>query len=153
MTLNNLISIDFSEDEIKQIEDSLTLIESRLKNKLTNLTPQDKQKIHNPGTSIRVWINKISELIKEHPELVPTYMDADSFKKDIESLTVLQSFLIKVKALHEGMEDTAHLLNAEIYKTAISFYRYIKLISREDIPGATNMYKDLAAQFKYRRNS
>ena len=55
--------------------------------------------------------------------------------------------------MREGLDDTTILLGTDIYNYAMAYYRHMKLVSKEDVFGTTEIYTDLAAQFPGRASA
>lgn len=86
----------------------------------------------------------------QKPELVPIYLDQAEFKRDMAARETIIPILRRITGIHESLDDTTKLLSTDIYNASLGYYNNIKLISRQNIPGTTNIVKDLAAQFPRR---
>ncbi len=150
MTNNNLISITFTEEEVQQIETALTSIEQIISDKVINLTPEERQLYGKLGNRTENWVKRISEYMDQKPELVPIYLDKDEFDRDMKTRETIMPMLRRITGIHESLDDTTKLLSTDIYNASLGYYNNIKLISRQNIPGTTNIAKDLAAQFPRR---
>jgi len=153
MSLDNLISIDLSDEEVKTIKDSLTAIEAILKGKTVNLTPEDRQTYGRLGNRTENWISKVMDYLDERPELTPMYINVPEFKKDYHVRKKLLPIMNSIASLSESIDDTTVLLGNDIYNYALAYYRNIKLVSRENVPGTTEVYTDLATQYPNRRSA
>ena len=65
----------------------------------------------------------------------------------------MKPILNRLVSITESVDDTSKLLSSDIYNVALSYYRNIKIISSENVPGTTNIYQDLAEQFPGRPSS
>lgn len=147
MSTNNLISIAFTKDEIKKVTDALSTIENTIKSKVINLTPEQRQLYGKLGDKTENWITKVKQYMEQKPELVPFYLDKAEFKKDLEARQVILPILNRITAVHESLDDTAKLISTDVYNAAIAYYRNIKLVSQQNVPGTTNIFQDLSSQF------
>ena len=150
MSLDNLISFDLSDEEVKIINNAVTSIETVLKGKSVNLTPEERQTYGRLGNRTENWISKVLEYIDGRPELTPMYIKVTELKKDYETRKKLLPVLKQLAFLSESIDDTTVLLGNDIYNYALAYYRNIKLVSRENVPGTTEIFNDLAAQFPNR---
>lgn len=150
MSLDNLISVNLSDEEVKTIEDALTAIDTVLKGKTVNLTPEDRQIYGRLGNRTENWITKVVGYMDQKPEITPMYINVPELKKDYETRKKLMPILNQFASLKESIDDTTVLLGNDIYNFALAYYRNMKLVSRENVPGTTEIYKDLAAQFPSR---
>ena len=152
-TLDNLIDISFTPDEVKTITKALITIESVLKEKVINLTPEERQQYGSINNNTENWIDKIEGYMNQKPDLVPFYLDKVAFEKDRKARKKIKPMLTRIASINESLDDTSKLLSADIYNAAIAYYRNIKLISVQNVPGTTTIYQDLAEQFPGRPSS
>ena len=85
--------------------------------------------------------------MEQYPDYVPRYLDKAEFDKDYTAREVLESRMVRLKGITEQVEDTKKLLDFDNYQAALSFYRSIKVLSEEDLPGTTNIVQDLKQFF------
>ena len=153
MALTNLIALSFSEEEFSQIDNSLNTLEQVLGPKIVNLTPEEKQSLARVGDRMSNWIEKVAGYIQQRPETIPFYLKTDEFRKDMELRKKLLPIFNRLVSLREGLDDTTILLGTDIYNYAMAYYRHMKLVSKEDVFGTTEIYTDLAAQFPGRASA
>lgn len=70
MSLNNLISLSFSDEEFSQIENALSTLEQIIAPKTVNLTPEEKQSLGRIGNRMSHWIenySKAKDIIQKIP--------------------------------------------------------------------------------------
>lgn len=153
MALDNLISLNLSDEEVKTIHDALESIEKIFEGKTVNLTPEERQTYGRLGNRTENWISKVFEYIDRRPELTPVYINLPEFRNDFEVRNNLKPVMTRLKFLSESIDDTLVLLGNDIYNYSLAYYRNIKLVSRENVPGTTEVYNDLAAQFPSRASA
>ena len=153
MSLKNLISVGFTQEEIDQINQHLAGIQELIKGKVINLSPEERQQYGRINNRTENWIVKVDSHMKQKPELVPFYIDKEEFDKDQEARNNMKPILNSIASIQESLEDTSKLLSHDIYNTAIAYYRNIKVISQQDVPGTTTIYEDLKSQFPGRSSS
>ena len=59
----------------------------------------------------------------------------------------------RLASIRESLEDTSKLLSADVHNAALAYYRNIKLVAQQNVPGTTHIHKDLASQFPGRPSS
>ena len=153
MSLKNLISVGFTQEEVDQINQHLAGIQELIKGKVINLSPEERQQYGRINNRTENWIVKVDVHMKQRPELIPFYIDKEEFVKDQEARNKMKPILNSIASIQESLDDTSKLLSHDIYNTAISYYRNIKMISRQDVPGTTTIYEDLKSQFPGRPSS
>ncbi|WP_208746764.1 hypothetical protein [Aquimarina algiphila] len=153
MTMNNLISTEFSTQEVDQIKQSISTIEKIISSKVINLTSEERQLYGKLGDKTENWVKKVGEYMEQKPELVPFYLDKKEFDKDVKAREDIIPILRRITSVYESLDDTSKLLSTDIYNAAIAYYRNIKLISQQNVAGTTNIYKDLSSQFPGRSST
>ena len=147
MALDDLISLEFSDAEVTKIDQSLTDIETVLAGKVIALQPEERIQFGKVGENTQVWISKISGYMVSKPELVPAFINVAEFEKDLKARMCIMPRIARLNAVVNGMEDTAILLGTDLYNSAIAYYRNIKLLSQQNVPGAKMIYEDLNQKF------
>ena len=147
MAFENLIQLSFTAEELKKIDDSLAEIEKVLKGKMHNLTPEERKQYGSIAEQNKLFVNKAKLYMEQYPDYVPRYFDKAEFDKDYTAREVLESRMVRLKGITEQVEDTKKLLDFDNYQAALSFYRSIKVLSEEDLPGTTNIVQDLKQFF------
>lgn len=153
MALENLISVEFTAEELTELNGALSTIENLIKNKVVNLSPEEKQLYGKIGNRTENWITKVSGYMTQKPELIPFYLNKIEFDKDQEARLAILPILNRIASINESLDDTAKLLSTDVYNAALTYYRNIKLIAQQNVPGTTGIYKDLASQFPGRPSS
>lgn len=148
MAENNLISVEFTTEELKEIDDAIVKIQSVLQKKVLNLTPQERQQFGQIAEQNKLFVNKVKQLMEQYPEYVPTFLDKAEFDKDYEARGVIESRLLKLTRITEQLSDTKIALDNDNYFNAITFYRNIRFLSQENIPGINTLYNELKKFFK-----
>ena len=147
MSLDNLISVAFTAEEQEQLDQALTTIETLVKDKVVNLTPEERQQYGKINDRTENWIAKVQEYMTQKPELTPFYLDKPEFDKDISARGVLMPALKRIASIQESMDDTAKLISHDVFYSAIAYYRNIKLIAKQNVPGTDVIYEDLKSRF------
>ena len=147
MALENLLSVKFTEEEKKEVFTCLERIEEILNGKVINLTPEEKQEYGRIGEKTEEWIRKVNMWMDQKPEAVPYYLDLEEFRNDIKVRDMMKPLMGRLKLLAETLDDTSVILSTDIYNIALAYYRNIKIVSRANVPGTSEIYNDLSKQF------
>jgi hypothetical protein len=147
MALENLISIDFTQEEQEALDKACATIENVLTKKVVNLTPDQRQLYARVNNETENWVTKTRDYMHQKPELVPFYLDVKEFDKDLAARRVFTPLENRISSILESISDSNILLGNDVYHSAISFYRNVKNASKENVPGTTHIYNDLAEQF------
>lgn len=147
MALDNLFTVEFTPDELLQIDNGLNMVEQVLKNKTHNLTPDERRQYGRIAEQNKLLVNKARDYMNQYPDLVPGYIDRDEFERDYQARTQIEQRLIRLEGLTEQLSDTKTLLDHDNYNNALSFYRTMRLLSRENVPGSTHVYQGMKQFF------
>ncbi len=148
MPFDNLISISFTPQEVTQLNDAFTVIENILNDKVQNLTPKERKKYSKIADKTENFVVKSVDYIKLKPDLVPFFVDVAEMNKDIEARKVFDPMMKRLKRLYEECDDTNKIIGYDVYNCVIAFYRNIRMLSKQNIPGINTIYDDLKKHFK-----
>ncbi len=143
----NLISVSFTEDELTRMDDALRTIEGILNGKTVNLTPDERRQFGRIAEQNKLFVNKTLEFMKEYPQYVPQFVDVDEFVADYTAREVIESRLNRLARCTEQLSDTKTLLDNDNYTNALMYYRNIRYLSGENVPGITTIAQELGQFF------
>jgi hypothetical protein len=147
MALENLISISFTDEELQQIDSHLTALESLLKGKCINLTPDQRKEYGRLGNRTENWVKKVVDYTTEQPSLSPVYLDKAELDKDYIARQALMPRFNKLSALNDMVDDTLSLIGSDLYINSLAYYKNLKLLAEKNVSGAKTVYDDLSTQF------
>lgn len=147
MALDNLISVEFTDTEIEDIENALAIIENTIKGKTVNLTALQRLQNSRLGDKTENFVNKVSMYMVQKPEIIPVFVDSTELNKDISARNNMVSITKRLKSISEALDDTNMLIGNDIYNCVLSVYRNIKLLSKQNVPGINAIFDDLKKQF------
>jgi hypothetical protein len=147
MALENLISVAFTQQELTDLDNAFSTIEQIVKDKVINLTPEQRQQYGRIGNRTENWIDKVKVYMDGNATLIPNYLDKTEFDKDYKTRKDLQPRLNRITQLFESIDDTQKLISTDIYNTSIAFYRNLKGAAQQNVPGSSAIYADLKTQF------
>ncbi len=147
MSKNNLISTSFTAEELSTLDNALNQIREVLKGKMVNLSPEERTQYGAIAEQNKLFVDKAKNYMEKYPEFVPPFVDKAEFDKDYALRKVLEDRLIMLTGITEQVSDTKKLADNDNYQNALTFYRNIKFLSKEDVPGTTNIMQDLSQFF------
>ena len=153
MALDNLFTVEFTPDELLQMDNGLNMVEQVLKDKTHNLTPDERRQYGRIAEQNKLFVNKSRDYMHQYPDLVPGYIDRKEFERDYEARAQIEQRLIRLEGLTELLSDTKTLLDHDNYNNALSFYRSVRLLSNENVPGSTHVFKGLRQFFSGGRHT
>jgi len=147
MALDNLISLSFSNEELTAIDQAIQAIHTALSGKTINLTPEQRQQYGRIAEQNKLFVNKTKSYMEQYPGFVPGFLDKAEFDRDFAAREQIEQRLQRLDSLNEQLSDTKVLLDHDNYHNAISFYRNIKFLSEENVPGTNVIYEDMKQFF------
>ncbi|WP_378177860.1 hypothetical protein [Aquimarina sp. SS2-1] len=147
MALENLISVNFTEEELTQLDQHLAGIKQILTGKTVNLTADQRIQYGRIANQNKLVVDKSKNYMEQHPEWVPRFLDKEEFDKDYLARTQVESRAQMLENLSQQLIDTKTLLDHDNYTNALSFYRMVRYLAGENEPGAKTVYQDMKALF------
>ncbi len=147
MALENLISISFSEAELAQLDQAITSIENVLQGKTINLDSEQRQQYGSIAEQNKLFVNKAKTYMEQYPQFVPPFLDKAEYDKDYIARQQLESRMQRLSSVTEQLSDTKTLLDFDNYHNSLTFYRNMKFLSRENMPGTNVIYDDMKQFF------
>ena len=147
MAFENLISIQFTEAELAQLDAAMASIAQVLRDKTINLTPEQRQQYGRIAEQNKLFVNKAKEYMEQNMQHVPAFIDKAEFDQDFQARTQIESRITQLQGLVEQLSDTKTLLDHDNYHNAITFYRNIRFLSQENVPGTTTLYEGMKQFF------
>lgn len=75
------------------------------------------------------------------------FLDKTEFDSDFAARQLVESRLQRLSSVTEQLSDTKVLLDHDNYHNAITFYRNVKYLSGENVPGTNVIYEDMKQFF------
>ncbi len=143
----NLISISFTNEELNQLDEAIQKIEQIISGKTSNLSKEERQQFGRIAEQNKLFVNKAKDYMEDYPQHVPAFLDKAEFDRDYEARKVIEGRLRRLEGITEQLSDTKILLDNDNYNNALTFYRNIRFLSKENIPGTTSIVSDLSQFF------
>ena len=148
MAIDNMISVDFSDQELNKIENALNEVMQLLSGKVINLTPEERKQYGSIADKNKVFVDKCKAYMEQDPTTVPNTLDKHEFDKDYKARQQMEEPLKKLSRITEMLMDTKILLDFDNYNGSLSYYRYVKFLATQNTPGITSIYADLNQHFQ-----
>jgi hypothetical protein len=147
MALDNSISVTFSDDDLATIDTAIQSIEAVFAGKTINLTPQQRQQYGSIAEQNKLFVNKAKGYMEEYPQYVPPFIDKVEFDRDFDARQRIEQRLNRLQAVTEQLSDTKILLDYDNYHNSLSFYRNVRYLSGENVPGSTTIFEGMQQFF------
>ena len=143
MALDNLISVSFTDEELTKISTAIEQINTILKGKAINLTPEDRRQYGSIADRNKLLVDKAKFYMEKAPTTVPKTIDKAEFDRDYAARGQVETPLRELTMVAEKLRDTKTLLDYDNLQTAMAYYRYVKYLASQNEPGTTTIYQDL----------
>ncbi len=150
MALDNLISLTLTAEEVQTINDAIASLNNVLKDKVVNLSPDERRQYGSIADRNKVLVDKCKDYMEQNPETIPPVLDKAEFDRDYAARKQLELPVRSLNRIIEKMQDTKTLLDHDNYHGAMAYYRYIKYLASQNEPGITSIYSDLKKHYKHK---
>ena len=147
MPITNVISIELTATELKQMDDALTALETIFKNKAVQLTPAESQQYGKLGNKTENWSNMVYTDSKTAPSVITSFIDQKEWAKDEVTRDQLSNRATRLENITQQISDTNRVLGFDIYQTCLSVYQNCKYLSTQNMPGTKALYEKWSTQF------
>lgn len=147
MALENLISIEFTEEELTNLDTHLEGIQQILAGKTVNITPEQRRQYGSIGNQNKLIVDKAKTYMEQHPNWIPNFLDKAEFDKDYNARQQIEERTQRLQNLTQQLVDTKTLLDHDNYTNSLSFYRMMRYLSGENEPGSKTVYEDMKVLF------
>ncbi|MBC8755258.1 hypothetical protein H2O64_11275 [Kordia sp. YSTF-M3] len=147
MALENLISIEFTSEELTALDGHLDGIQQVLAGKTVNLTPDQRQQYGSIGNQNKLIVDKAKNYMEQHPNWIPNFLDKTEFDKDYTARQQMEQRTQRLQNLTQQLLDTKTLLDHDNYTNSLSFYRMMRYLAGENEPGSKTVYEDMKVLF------
>ena len=147
MALDNLISVSFTDEELTKISAAIEQINTILKGKAINLTPEDRRQYGSIADRNKLLVDKAKFYMEKAPTTVPKTIDKAEFDRDYAARGQVETPLRELTMVAEKLRDTKTLLDYDNLQTAMAYYRYVKYLASQNEPGTTTIYQDLKLHY------
>lgn len=147
MAQENMMSVEFTPEQITKMETAIQMMAEVLAGKGRSLTPKERQGYGRVKYEKEVWVSKVNTHLESSPATAPEYLDKAEFKRDFVAHTLINKWADAVEKQFELLEDTNRLLGYDLDESSLMYYRHISSSARNNAPGARTIYEDLKQQF------
>ena len=152
MPLKDLIQNQLTGADLDKINADISDIESVIKNKTVNLTPEERQKYGSINEQNKLLVNKVNDFHLSQPQFDTAKVDWPEFENDLSIRSALEKIIMRLQSVVEQLDDTKVLHDNDNYQQSLSQYGYVSYLADQNEPGITTIKEELAKFFN-RTNS
>ncbi len=142
----NLISVTFTEEELTKLDEAIKVIETIIADKSSRLSAEERKQFGRIAEQNKLFVNKTKMYMEEYPQYIPPFLDKAEFDRDYQAREIIEKRLMRLERVTDSLSSTKILLDNDNYTNALTFYRNIKFLSKENMPG-TEAMADTLSQF------
>ena len=147
MPLKDLIQNQLTAADITDINKALDNIETAIKTKMVNLTPEERKKYGSINEQNKLLVNKVNDFHSSHPQYDTAKVDWAEFANDYAIRSTLEKLISRMHTIAEQLDDTKVLHDNDNYQQALSQYGYVSYLADQNEPGITTIKEELAQFF------
>lgn len=148
MPLNDLMPSTFTDADIDDIKQLLTLLENKMVGKTVNLTPTERKKYGSINEQSKLFVDKVNDFSTSNPAFNSPHVNWPEYGADLKARKNLESIGNRMAGLQEQIDDTKLLHDKDNYQQSLTQYAYITYLSEQNVPGTTTVKEELSQFFK-----
>lgn len=147
MAQQNLISVNISEADQKDIGDAIATLKAKLMPHLKTMSAQDRLELTKLGDKSFAFGQKSIEYGQHYPELAPPYLDLAELAADMKGMLLLRGYSQDLAPVISALDDSVMQAGSDIYQGALMLYNSFQYAAKANVPNAATIYEDLATRF------
>jgi hypothetical protein len=140
----NLLSLQFSPEQLAAIDAALASLESSLAG-LIALTPDQRRALIKMGPKSEAFCRQTLTVLGQNTQVVPPSVNLTEAQADLATLDALRPRLARLERLTERANDTDAALGSDVMALALEGYALLKFAGKNQ--GLEGLRKDLSARF------
>jgi hypothetical protein len=149
-TINQRMSLNMPEAEAQAVRDAVKVLQDTLVPHLINLGPEERRALPKMGDKTVAFVSKAMQYAREHPDMLPPFVDIDEFARDLAAVELLLGLLRPLRQVVDMVEDSMLLAGSEAYSAGLAFYEVAKAYAKRNVAGAGTIADDLASSLPAR---
>lgn len=148
MDKENLVSIQFTAEDLAKVNEAIKTIKDVIKPYLVTISTEERKTLPKMNEKTVPFVKKVLEYAGSHPEFAPAYLSIPELQIDVEAFDALVRISKPFEEISTSLVDTAMLTGSEAYVAALSYYNAVKRAVMMNVPGAKVVYEDLKTRFE-----
>ena len=147
MPFENLTNNHFLPAEKTTVATALASLETTLLPRIKNLSAEERQKYGSINETNKLIVNKAKEYRASQPTLSSPDVDWVEFQNDFDSRDFLQSTILRLQSIIDGLNNNKILHDYDNYQAALTDYDYSKYQASTKAPGFENKVSEMSQFF------
>lgn len=111
------------------------------------LRPKERREIVKLVRQNLIFVREAMESIEEVPEILPTYVDAQTIRSRFKLHEQLRMLEDKSGAFYEKVKDLRYVVGRQVYEDGLMIYGGAKFASQNRVPKASYYYNRMRRRF------
>ena len=150
MAIDNVHKVEFTEAEIKVLNDAIAAIEQVFKNKAVQLTKEEGRHFGRLGKESEGWAIAVHQDVVSNPMLIPTHIDAEVWAKNELAHEILNPLIKRLENITQQVKDTNRVVGYSLILACKAVYKNAKVLSEQNVLGFKLYYDKWKVQFANR---
>lgn len=147
MPFENLNNNHFLPAEKTAVATNLAALEATLTPKIKNLSAEERQRYGSINELNKLIVNKSKEYKTSQPSLSSPDIDWAEFQNDFDSREFLQSTILRLQNLIDGLSNNKILHDFDNYQAALTDYDYSKYKAGTKVAGFEHKVAEMGQFF------
>ena len=147
MPLHDLGKSPIAAADMLVIKDLMNNLEASFIGKVTDLSPDDRQRYGSIGEQNKLLVNKVNDYRQSQPQHGAPEVNWVGFDADYQSRVFWESIIMRLSSLVRQAESTKILHDYDNYQDALADYAYAQYRADRNIPGAQDKVTELKQFF------
>ena len=148
--MQNLVTLNFTSDELNAIDQTLTTLEQQLAGLIT-LSNSAKQRMSKLGDKSDTFCRRALEALSDNPQILPPNFDLSEAQRDLVALDQLRPLAVRIRQLANKIDDSEMALGSDILSSALEGYALAKAVGKGAALDA--MRESMAQRYGHRRKA
>lgn len=122
----NLVSLDFSADDITAIDRALDTLEAKFA-RFVVLTPDEIRHLTKMGDKSEAFCRQAAVVLEDNPKLIPPGFSVAELRQDVTDLDLMRPRFLRLRELLAKADSTEMALGSDIINAALEGYGYMKM--------------------------
>lgn len=150
IAMPNRISLQFTDEEIQQIDGAVAVLQTVLLAKLTDLDSQEVIGMTKMGPRTVDSVTATYEHLRLRPDLCPNFIDLKEVGIDLEGVKRLQVWAPPLEQISHAVADSMVLCGSEAAVAMLAAYKSVKAAAAVGVPGAALIAEDIGRRMPAR---
>ena len=146
----NLISLNFTADQLQAVDSAITALETQLSG-LIALTKTQRVTMRKMGNKSEAFCRQAMHVLEQNPQLAPPNLVAATPLGDLTALDQLRPRMVRLARLSERAVDTDLALGSDVMDASLKVYGLLKLTGRSE--GLDGLRREMGTRFARGRRS